>query len=314
MKKSQKRVNRKIIFSVICIALLATVTLFISYGSYFGIPSWQDIYTASGIYPETEDGLSVSFIDVGQADSIYISCGQYNMLIDAGYDMNAEQVTAFLDRNNVKTLDIVIATHPDSDHIGGMSAIIDNYQIENFCLPQIEEQYITYSDSYTRMLSSLETYDVDITYIDSDVIGADESQKTLDNLTVDFLSPATEFEDTNDDSVVVKVTYGDVKFLFMGDASSTVEEYLIENNVDVSADVLKVSHHGSRTATSDEFLSAVNPSVAVISSGELNTYNLPNVEILRRLEDFGCKIFRTDLQGTITVTCNNGKITVQSEK
>ena len=130
---------------------------------------------------------------------------------------------------------------------------------------------------------------------------------------VRILSPV-DFEENNDSSLVVKLRYKDSRFLFMGDASSNVEEKLLEKNVNVSADVLKVSHHGSRSATTQSFLNAVNPTAAVLSVGDINTYNLPSIEVVQRLTDFGCKIYRTDLQGNIVMNSDGKSINVQTEK
>ncbi len=295
MKRGSKR-KYWIIFSVV----LAVIVI-ISY-----INS-QDLMEDTGVYPEAGDGITVSFIDVGKSDSILISADGYNLLIDAGLSKSAEEVSAYLDRYSVETLDLVIATHPDADHIGGMSTIVENYEVSKYITYDIADKYDSTSKTYNTLLQTLEDNDVDITYTTAG------DTYTFGSIVVDVLSPDHEYKDTNDDSVVVKVTYGDSEFLFTGDASSEVEEYLIETGVDLSCDVLKVSHHGSRTATTQEFVQEADPEYAILCIGD-NIYNLPNYEVIKRLEDYGTEVYRTDDYGTIVVTSDGKEITVTTEK
>lgn len=305
--KSKKQTVRNIVIAVLLVVAAAAV-LIISYNKSKNIPDWQDVYQQAGVYAKVGDGISVSYIDVGQGDSIFIEADGCTVLIDAGERKNAEEITAFLDRYDVDTLDLVVATHFDADHIGGMSAIVRNYEIGSFITARVEDRYQSTTQTSRVLLDTLKSNDIDVQYVTSG------QTYTFGAMKLDVLSPGCEYKNTNDDSVVVRVRYGDSRFLFMGDASSRVEKRLMEEGVDVDADVLKVTHHGSRTGTSFEFLDAVAPEVSVVSVGEDNSYNLPNIEVMRRLEDFGCDVYRTDEDGTVTVNSDGENITVKTEK
>lgn len=299
METKAKVKSKKAVFTIIFIFLAVVFVLFVAFAD------WLKIYELVGIYPRAEN-LTVAFIDVGQADAIYINTEQGNMLIDAGCSKDASKVREYLDRYRIKEIDTVIGTHDDWDHIGGMKTVVENYSVKNIYLPEYDEK--DRSDIFATLNRSIKSTDTNVSFV-SDGIKLIKSK----DLDVRILTPV-EFEEDNDSSLIVKLRYKDCSFLFMGDASSKTEEKLLENNVNVSADVLKVSHHGSRSATSKSFLKAVNPTAAVLSVGEMNTYNLPSLEVVKRLSKFGCKIYRTDLDGTVVMNSDGKNIKVQTEK
>ncbi|MCH5298453.1 MAG: MBL fold metallo-hydrolase [Ruminococcus sp.] len=252
-------------------------------------------------------GLTVCFIDVGQGDSAFVSADGYNILIDGGVKTTAKEVTAVLDRYGVKTLDLVIASHIDSDHIGGIARVMRNYNVNSFVTAKTDESLKGENDIVRQdLLSALNK--TGIGYVSSG------DRYTFDKLTVDIISPDREFGNANDDSVVAKLSYGERSFLFMGDVSSKVEKAILQNGCDINADVLKVSHHGSHSSTSGAYLSAVDPRYAVVSVSAHNSYNLPNHEVMQRLYDYGCEVLRTDESGTITVRSDGTNIDVSTEK
>ena len=299
METKAKVKSKKAVFTIIFIFLAVVLVLFVAFAD------WLKIYELVGVYPKVEK-LTVAFIDVGQADAIYINTEQGNMLIDAGCSQDASKVREYLDRYHIKEIDTVIGTHDDWDHIGGMKTVVENYNVKNIYLPKYDEK--DKSDTLSTLNRSIKSKDTDVSFVS----GGIKLIKSKD-LNVKILPPV-DFEEDNDSSLIVKLRYKDCSFLFMGDASSKTEEKLLENNVNVSADVLKVSHHGSRSATSKSFLKAVNPTAAVLSVGEMNTYNLPSLEVVKRLSKLGCKIYRTDLDGTVVMNSNGKSIRVQTEK
>lgn len=299
METKAKVKSKKTVFKVIFIIFAVVFVLFVAFAD------WLKIYQLAGVYPKAEK-LTVAFIDVGQADAVYINTEKGNMLIDAGCSQDAHQVREYLDRYHIKEIDTVIGTHDDWDHIGGMKTVVENYSVKNIYLPKYDEK--NKSDTFATLNRSIKSTDTNVSYISAGIT----LLKSKD-LNVKILPPV-DFEDDNDSSLIVKLRYKDCSFLFMGDASSRIEEKLLENNVNVSANVLKVSHHGSRSATSKRFLKAVNPTVAVLSVGEMNTYNLPSLEVVKRLSKFGCKIYRTDLDGTVVMNSDGKSINVQTEK
>ncbi|MGN1466951.1 MAG: ComEC/Rec2 family competence protein [Ruminococcus sp.] len=285
----------------------AVLIVLISFGA-FGL-SWQKIFVWCGFYADKSQELSVSFIDVGKADAVFITCDDYNILIDAGEDIHAEAVSAYLKRYKTESLDLLIATHPDKDHIGGMEKIINDFEIKSFWQPKISDDLIPKTACYENMISALNEKSIS-------VINPKAGYKeVLGNMTLTVLSPHKEYGSTNNDSLVIRLDYYGRSFLFMGDAEKEAEQDLIKNNSDaLRADVLKISHHGSNKGSINEFLQLVSPEYAVLSVGE-NTSNLPSKACVQRINDNDIKLLRTDLQGTITInSLKNGEIKVHFEK
>ncbi len=290
----------KIFIYVIIFILVFVICLLIN---------WKWIFAKAGFYPDRSHGVSVSFIDVGKADAIFITCDDYNILIDSGEDYKADHVSSYLKRYNTKKIDLLIATHPDNDHIGGMSSIINNFDVESCWQSQINENVISQTTAYKNMLRSLETKNINTEYKKAG------DTYNLGDLIFTVLSPDKNYEDTNNASLIIRLDYFDTSFLFTGDAEDDAEQDLINNYKDsLQADVLKVAHHGSNNGSSYEFLQLVSPKYAVISVGE-NTANLPSKACIERLESNNIEILRTDLQGTVTINAQKyGKIKVHTEK
>ncbi len=260
------------------------------------------------IFFQPSDDYTVTFIDVGQGDSAVIKGKNSTMLIDAGTRKSAREVSAALDRLNIKTLDLVVLSHYDSDHISGMNKLINNFDIKNIAAPKTESAYMPDSTAYDELVYAAENKNIKLKKIKI------TDRIKLNDMDIEVLSPCKEYGESNEDSAVLRISCGKAKLLFSGDISSKVEEDIIKNNKDISADILKVAHHGSRTSTSEEFLNAVNPSYAVVSVSKYNSYNLPNIETMNRLYGFGCNVFRTDDMGDMTFHINGGEIRVDTEK
>lgn len=259
----------------------------------------------------SEDGqVKVSFIDVGQGDSILIQTDDCNVLIDAGERGNSDIIEQYLTQNDVQVLNYVIGTHPHSDHIGSMPNIIDDCDVEKIILPTINDDDIPTTKIYENLLNSIANKGLKIT---SANVG---NTYDLGNATLEIIAPnSKDYSDLNDYSVVAILTHGDKKFLFTGDASKTSEKEMLENNLLEDVDVLKVGHHGSNTASSKEFIETIQPEYAVISCGEGNKYNHPNEETLDTLQEVipNIEIYRTDLDGTIEMVSNGTEISIEYE-
>lgn len=246
----------------------------------------------------TTTGIKVHFINVGQADSELIQVDGKNILIDAGNNDNATY--NYLKQQGVTKLDYVIATHPHADHIGGMTTVINNFTIDKFYAAKATTTTVTFEN----MIKALQAKNLKIT--------APTPGETIaiGNATLTFIAPnGTGYEDLNNYSIVCKLKYGNTSFLFTGDAESLSEGEILAKQLDISANVLKVGHHGSSSSTSQAFLNKVNPQYAVISVGVGNDYGHPNQDVLSRLNAKAIKTFRTDLQGTIIATSNGQTIT-----
>lgn len=288
---------------------LITIIMFILVFVICLLINWQWLFSKAGFYPDRSEGVSVSFIDVGKADAIFITCDDYNILIDAGEDYKADRVISYLKRYNTEKIDLLISTHPDNDHIGGMSSIINEFEVESFWQSDIDENVISQTSAYKNMITSLENKNVNTEYKEA------ENTYSLGDLTFTVLSPGKKYDDTNNSSLIIRLDYFDTSFLFMGDAETEAEQDLINNYQDtLKADILKVSHHGSNNGSSYEFLQLVSPRYGVISVGD-NTVNLPNKACIERLESNNIEILRTDLQGTVTINAkNDGNIQIHTEK
>lgn len=251
--------------------------------------------------PSIASEVKVHFIDVGQADSIYIQLlGNNDILIDGGNAADGSTVVNYLRKQNVDDIELLIATHPHEDHIGGLSAVFNAFQIEKVIDSGKAAPTKTYSNYAAAAKAEGCSWEEDA-----------RQTFTFSNTTLQILTSGEAWDDVNDYSVVSRLDCGDIEFLFTGDAETPVEAIL---KGDVSAEILKVGHHGSNSSTSPAFLSRVNPEVAIISVGTGNTYGHPAAETLSKLQGAGVKVYRTDLNGNIVVTTDGKTYSVSTKK
>lgn len=238
--------------------------------------------------------LTVTFIDVGQADSILISNNNENMLIDAGNNKDGKLLVNYIKEQGINDFKFVVATHPHEDHIGGMDNIINNFNINTFYMPEV----IANSKTFEDMLDALSNKNMKF-YTPT----IDEKFK-VGEAEIKVLFVGEDQENLNDASIVLKLYYGETSYLFMGDASTKIEREILDKNI--SADVLKVGHHGSEYSTSTNFLNKVNPKYAIISVGKDNSYDHPKDITIKKLNNIVKKIYRTDKDKTI-ISKSDGK-------
>lgn len=255
-------------------------------------------------------GLTLRVIDVGQAQSLLLTCGEDAILVDAGEYAAGGRVLAALSRAGVKSLTAAILTHPHGDHYGGMRTVLEKTPAAAFYTAAVPESQLPTTQSYEKLLSTLSEQAIPAAYLFAG------DTLPLGDAAVTILSPArgATWENLNNYSLVLRVTYGNAAFLLMGDAEAEVEETLLAAKTELAADVLVVGHHGSATSSSENFLKAVAPRYAILSVGEDNSYNLPNTGVLTRLKEQGATLYRTDLQGTVTVTSDGENLTITTAK
>ena len=246
---------------------------------------------------QSEQELTVHFIDVGQGDSILIQCANHAMLIDAGDNSKGTTVQLYLQKQGVQKLDYLIGTHPDADHIGGLDVVITKFDCETVMMPEVTKENATYRD----VVSAMEYRNY------KNTVPAVGAEYGLGDARFTIVAPNRDYEESyNNYSIGILLVYGENRFLFTGDAEAEAEEDMLSNGISLQADVLKIAHHGSITSSGGAFLDAVSPTYAVISCGEGNDYGHPHSETLNSLRQRGIKVFRTDEQGSIVVT-SNGK-------
>lgn len=251
----------------------------------------------------SEDELVAHFIDVGQGDSSFIELPNGDtMLIDAGTASYGDDIIEYIESLGYQDIDYVVATHPHADHIGGMAEVIDAFDIETVYMPKA----VSTSKTYENLLETIQDKGLSI-----HTGRAGVEVLNTDDLTILMFAPVQEeYSNLNNYSIVLKITYGDTSFLYTGDAEDSLDEI----TGDIKADVLKVGHHGSDTSTTSDFLARVNPSYAVISVGEGNSYGHPALSTIELLEGYTSNIYRTDLNGTVVISSDGVNINVDTER
>lgn len=253
---------------------------------------------SDSILPVT-DGLTVHYIDVGQADCILLESGGHFLLIDGGNREDSSLVVTYLQQQGVQTLDAVICTHAHEDHVGGLPGVLAVYPTKAVYSPTK-----TYASKiYDKFMYYVDQQGLDVTLPVSGTV------LTLGDARITILGPLKSYAETNDTSIILKAVCGQTSFLFTGDMEMAAENDLMDAGLDLKADVLKVGHHGSHSSTGYRFLYEVDPAYAVISVGKDNDYGHPHQEPMSRLEHAGCTILRTDRLGHILAHSDGRTVT-----
>ncbi|MBR3416561.1 MAG: MBL fold metallo-hydrolase [Clostridia bacterium] len=249
------------------------------------------------------EGLSVTFIDVGQGDAALIMTEKTAIAVDVGPTESGEKTADRIFALAGK-LDCVVITHPHEDHMGALSEVLETVPTDRVVMNADASD----GSYFTRALDVIEEKEIPVTEAKAgDVI-------EIGDITLEIIAPISySEEDKNSNSVVLRASAEGVSVLITGDATVDEEAQVLEKHGDLKADILKVGHHGSSTSTSEEFLRAVSPSIAVISCGEGNAYGHPHYSTLTRLREAGAEVWRTDKSGTVTVYVENGKIKVKTQ-
>lgn len=313
MSRSSSRHKRRVWRILVAGIVLAAVA--ITANSWLAQPlvpalTWSHLAEWSGLHHSRalpEGTLQVHFLDVGNADAALICTNDCQWLIDGGEPADGPQVVDYLRGQGVDRLDCVVATHPDADHIGGLPDVLEAFPVEKVLMSFMDEDNTPTSYTYEKLLSTLLKQDIPVTE-------ARPGQRySLGEASVDILGPMDSYQESNNMSVVCRLTFGNRRFLMMGDAEEQAETDLLKSGTDIQADVLKVGHHGSHSSTSAAFLKAVSPCHAVISCGKGNRYGHPHPDTLALLQRQGINVWRTDTQGTVVMTTDGVKLSVAVE-
>lgn len=248
--------------------------------------------------------MRLHYIDVKKGDSIFIELpNEKTMLIDAGEAVEGKKVINYIKQLGYSKIDYIVGTHPHTDHIGGLAQIINGFSVGKIYMPKV----ISTSKTYENLLNTISVNGLKIQTAKAGVNIINDN-----NLLIDIIAPNNDsYLDLNNYSVVIKITYQNRKFIFMGDAETINENEIL---TDVTADIIKVGHHGSNTSSGQDFVSRVNAKYAIISVSSDNNYNHPNMNIVNRWENSGAKVYRTDLSGTIIAITDGNTLSIETEK
>ena len=288
------------------------------YSSYLELGSDDVPKAAAESFINKDADLEIHYVDVGQGDCSLIMWEGASMLIDSGESQYAETVLDYLDEHGVEKLDYVIATHPHSDHMGSMSEIVSAVDVGKVIVPKVTDELTPTTVFYEKFLDVLSSKAIKLTAAKPDTSytfsGTTAASVSKIPPSFEILAPVTDYNDLNNYSVVVKLTYGDTSYLFTGDIEKKAENDILEYGADVDADVLKSPHHGSSTSSGEVFIDAVSPEICIIQCGDGNDYGHPHAEVMELLDDYGVTSYRTDQCGTVTVYSDGKQIYVATEK
>jgi competence protein ComEC len=251
----------------------------------------------------TQQPFRVSFLDVGQGDAVLIEADDEVMMIDAGGNDQEVVLIDMLVKMGIEEIDILVGTHPHEDHIGGMDRVIERFETGKIFMPNVTHTTAT----FRSVMQSIKNSGLKIS--DS----AAGSSHNLGSATWEIIAPNSgEYEDLNNYSIVIRLVYEGTAFLFTGDCEIESEAEMLDAGWGLDADVLKISHHGSSSSNSKEFLEAVSPEYGVICVGEDNPYGHPHQEVLERLDESDIRIYRTDMDGTVVFTSDGSNLEIET--
>jgi len=296
----KRKLNKKLIYSIatLIVVIIAAIAALASSESE---PKTPDV-------PENSSSMQVHYIDVGQGDCSLVVCDGQTLLIDAGENGHETEVINYLRSLGIDKLDYIIATHPHSDHIGGLPEVIEEFGMDNIIMPRLTKAQTPTTKTYTRMLEEIKKSGAKV------IAAKPGSTYTLGTAVIDILGPITDdAESLNSMSVVAKITHGENTFMFTGDAETDEEKEIVGTGADLDCDVLKMGHHGSNTSSHKDFLAKVTPEVCVILCGENNDYGHPHREPLERVKKYTDEIYRTDICGDIVITSDGENLDIEYE-
>lgn len=314
---AKRRKSKSNTFNWIVVWLLVFVTLAclaVTFADQLGIaeiPTWRELGAMLDPQRKSADGtepVRVDFIDVGQGDCTLISANGKHILIDAGENDQADDVVRFLKDRKVDKIDILVGTHPHSDHIGGLDAVIETFSVGKVILPEIPDDQVPTTKTYLDVLNAIAEKNVKLVRA--------EQGKTFEigGGKLEILGPDGEYSDLNNYSVVCRFVYDGASFWIAGDCSKEAEADLLSRELVKKTTVFKVSHHGSNTANTETFLNKLDPDYCVISLGKNNKYGHPSKEVSKLLKKMEMPVYRTDLNGTVTAFTDGKAIRFATEK
>lgn len=299
--------QKKLLAYAVVITIIGVIVYILDFTRVSSISEIKNVFGAiDGVKPVDSD-FAVYYLDAGQSDCTIVICDDKVLMIDCGTYNQLNTIRQSIHSLEIDKIDYMLITHQHDDHMGSATDLLNDLKVENFIMPKLAQSNNVTSKTYNVLINSLDSKNI------NKIIAQDCKSFMLGEALVEILSPVTQSNNLNNMSVVLKITYGNTEFLFQGDAESKIENDLLRSDYDIDVDVLKVGHHGSKTSSTDKYLDATSPQIAIISSGYGNNYGHPNGTILERFEQEGITAFSTFLNGDITVSSDGKIITVYTQ-
>ena len=291
-------------------ALISIVAFVVYILDFSGIASVSEIKNYLGVIDGVslvDSDFAIYYLDVGQSDCSIVVCDDEVLIIDCGTYNQLNVIRQSIHTLEIDEIDYMIVTHQHDDHMGSATDLINDLSVKNFIMPKLTQTNNVTSKAYNVLINTLDNKKI------TKIPAQNCKSFMLGRALVEILSPSVQNNNLNNMSVVLKITYGNTEFLFQGDAESKIENDLLRSDYDIDVDVLKIGHHGSKTSSTDKYLEATSPDIAIISSGYDNNYGHPNGTVLNLLENDNIKAFSTFLDGNIAVTSDGETITVYTQ-
>ncbi|MBE6803928.1 MAG: MBL fold metallo-hydrolase [Ruminococcaceae bacterium] len=299
--------QKKLVAYTIFIVIFGIIVYALDFSGVTAISEIKNVFGAiDGVKPVDSD-FAVYYLDVGQSDCTIVVCDDEVLMIDCGTYNQLNTIRQSIHTLDINKIDYMVVTHQHDDHMGSAIDLLEDLTVENFIMPKLAQSNNVTSKTYNVLINTLDGKNI------NKIPAQDCKSFMLGEALVEILSPTVQSNNLNNMSVVLKVTYGDTEFLFQGDAESKIENDLLRSDYDIDVDVLKTGHHGSKTSSSDKYIEATSPEIAIISSGYGNNYGHPNATVLERLEKEGISTFTTLLYGDIAVASDGETITVYTQ-
>ena len=255
----------------------------------------------------TSNVPGVHFIDVGQGSSVLLQSGKTGVLIDAGEQEYGQTVARYLKSSGIEKLDYVIATHPHTDHIGGLAQVLKSFEVGSIIMPKLTAANAPTTKTYQNLLETVASKNIR-------ALAAKPGNKyTAGKISFEILGPITQTNDLNNMSVVCKADVNSTSFLLLGDAEKPEIKSIMTRSPALGCDVILMGHHGSRSSLYNNFFAAASPNLAVISCGQGNSYGHPHEEVIEYLQHNNIEYYRTDKSGNIAVLCPDGGYSVKTQ-
>lgn len=310
-KSKSNALNWGVVWTLVVVALFCLLVTVSEKLGVPGVPTWKEIGALFNPQQKMSDGsdpVNVKFFDVGQGDCTLITANGKHILIDAGENDQADRVVKYLKKAGVKRIDVLIGTHPHSDHIGGLDAVVEQFEIGKVILPKLTEEQTPTTKTYLDLLNAIADKGLKVTRAKpGDVVEVGGGR-------LEIIGPVSEYSDLNNVSVTARFVYDEISFWIAGDCSKEAETDLLDKKLVPRTNVYKVSHHGSNTASTERFLTALAPETCVISLAAGNSYGHPHQEVTKRFKKHGFKVYRTDLNGTVTAHTDGKTVKFTTEK